>query len=433
VEPATIGYIGLAALFILLFSGMPIGLVMALIGFVGMVYLTGWSGGDTHLGTVPYRTWSSVVLSVVPLFILMGTLCFYAGISQELYKTVHNWLGRLPGGLAIATVTACAGFSAVSGSSLATVATMGTVALPEMKKYNYDPALATGCIAAGGTMGILIPPSVALIIYATLTELSIGRLFLAGFIPGILEAIFYMIVIYGLCRHNPLMGPRGPQISFKTKLISLKDTWAVIVLFVAVIGGIYMGVFTPTEAAGVGAFGAFLFALIRRKLTWKTFRDSLLDTSKTTANIFVLLFGATIFSYFLAQTRLPYELSIFLSELPVNRWLIMLFIIITYIFLGCFIGGLPLILITVPVFFPVILSLGFNPIWFGIIIVRVIEMAQITPPVGINVYVIKGIAKDVPMSTIFRGIVPFFIADICHVALLLAVPQLSTWLPSMMK
>ncbi|MFC1868246.1 TRAP transporter large permease [Thermodesulfobacteriota bacterium] len=432
-DPATVGYIGLAILFILLFSGMPIGLVMAVIGVVGMVIVTRWEGGIAILGNSPYLTWSSYDLSVTPLFILMGSICFHAGISQDLYRSFHNWLGHMPGGLAMATVGACAGFSAVSGSSLATVATMGMVSLPEMERYKYSPALACGSVAAGGSMGILIPPSIVLIIYGMLTEQSIGKLFLAGFIPGVLEAVSYMIVIYVMCRFNPLMGPRGPLTTLRAKFASLKDTWVVLALFMLVIGGIYLGIFTPTEAGGIGAFGALLFALLTNKLTWKTFGASLLETTKTSAMIFVLLLGAVILNYFMAVTRLPFELTEFISGLPVNRYVIIMFIIITYILLGCVISSMALILLTVPIFFPVIVGLGFDPIWFGIIAVRVMEVGQITPPVGINVFIVKGIAKDIPMGTIFRGIIPFFMADILGIALLVAVPQLATFLPSLIR
>lgn len=432
-EPIIIGYIGTAILFILLFSGMPIGVVMGAVGFVGMVFLGGWAAGIGILGNVPYRTWSSYELSVAPLFILMGSFCFHAGVSRDLYKTVHDWLGHLPGGLAMATVSACAAFAAVSGSSVATAATMGTVALPEMKRYKYDPALATGCVAAGGTLGILIPPSVAMIIYGLLAEQSVGKLFLAGFIPGFIQAIFYMITIYIICRHNPVMGPRGPQVSFRTKLVSLKGTWAVLILFLVVMGGIYLGVFTPTEAGGIGAFGAFLIIMFKRKLNRQTFKDSLGSTTTTTAMLFILVLGAMIFGYFLTVTRIPSELARLISLLAVNRYVILAAILVVYVFLGCLIESMSMMLLTVPIFYPVILALGFDAIWFGIIVVRMVEIAQITPPVGINVYVIKGIADDVPMGTIFRGIVPFFIADLIEVALLVAVPQLSTWLPSLMK
>jgi len=432
-EPLTVGYIGIGILILLIFSGIPIGVAMGAVGVAGMAYIAGGGAGLGLLQRVPYDTTANFALSVVPLFILMGAFCFYAGISQDLYRTVYRWLGHQRGGLAMATVGACAGFAAVSGSSLATAATMGTVALPEMRKYKYDDRLATGAIAAGGTIGILIPPSIILIIYGLITEQSIGELFLAGFIPGILEAVFYMVTIYFLTLRNPLLGPRGPQTTFIEKVTALKDTWIVLALFVLVIGGIYLGVFSPSEAGGVGAFGAFLFALGRRRLGWKSFFSSLVETGKTTAMIFIILIGASLLGYFLAVTRLPFELADFVATLPVNRYIILALILVVYIFLGCVMDSMAMILLTVPIFFPVILALGFDPIWFGIIVVRVTEMGQITPPVGINVYVIKGVAKDVPMTTIFRGIIPFFIADIFHVALLIAVPQLSLLLPGLMR
>ena len=431
--PLTVGLIGTGILFILLFSRMQIGLVMGLVGFAGFVYLQGLDPGLGILGTVPYRTFADYGLSVVPLFILMGEFCFFAGVSKDLYDTVHSWLGQLRGGLAMATVGACASFAAVSGSSLATAATMGTVALPEMRRYKYDDRLATGCVAAGGTIGILIPPSVILIIYGIITEQSIGKLFAAGFIPGVLEAVFYMVTIYILCKFNPLLGPPGPRTSFIQKIVSLKGTWVVVLLFVVVMGGIYLEVFSPTEAARVGAFGAFVFAIARRRLVWQAFKESLVETGKTTAMIFIILVGAMIFNYFLAVSRLPFELADFIGGLQVNRYIILGFILVTYLFLGCIMSALAMILLTVPIFFPVIVALGFEPIWFGIIIVRVVEVASITPPVGLNVFIIKGVAKDVPMYTIFRGILPFFVADMCHVALLIAIPQLSLFLPGLMK
>jgi len=412
---------------------MPIGFVMALVGFVGFAYLTGFEPALGLLRTVPYRTFADYGMSVIPLFILMGEFCFFAGLSKDLYDTVHNWLGHLRGGLSMATVGACAGFAAVSGSSLATAATMGKVALPEMKRYKYDDRLATGSIAAGGTIGILIPPSVVLIIYGVITEQSIGKLFAAGFIPGILEAVFYMFTIYIICRRNPLMGPPGPSTSLRQKIVSLKNTWVVLLLFVLVIGGLYFGVFSPTEAAGVGAFGAFAFGLARRRLGWQAIKSSLIEAGKTTAMIFIILTGAMILGYFLAVSRLPFELASFIGGLVINRYLILGFILVIYILLGCVMDSLAMILLTVPIFFPLITQLGFNPIWFGILIVRVCEIGLITPPVGLNVYIIKGVAEDVPMHTIFKGIIPFLIADICHVALLVAVPQISLLLPSLMR
>lgn len=433
ISPLTAGLFGIGLLIVLLFSGMYIGIVMALVGFLGFAYVAGVVPALTSIGTSFYGTASSYSLSIIPLFILMGTFCFYSGLSRDLYYTVYRWLGHLPGGLAMATVGACAGFAAVSGSSVATVATMGTVALPEMRRYKYDSALATGCIAAGSSIGILIPPSVILVIYGILTEQSIGKLFLAGFIPGVLEAVFYLITIYIICRRNPLMGPRGERANFMERLVSLKNTWAVLALFILVIGGIYMGIFTPTEAAGVGAFGAFLFALGKRQLTWKRFTDSLAETGKTTAMVFVILIGAAILGYFLAISRLPFELSSYVAALPVSRYIILGIIMLVYLFLGAIMSSLAMIILTVPIFFPVIVALGFDPIWFGIIIVRVVEIGMITPPVGINVYIIKGVAKDVPIGTIFRGILPFFVADLFHVALLIAVPQLSLFLPGLLK
>jgi tripartite ATP-independent transporter DctM subunit len=430
--PLAVGYIGIAVLVIMLFSGIHIAVVMGLIGFLGIVYLSGWEPALSVLGAVPYSAFGNVDLSVAPLFILMGSFCFHAGLSRDLFDTVHKWLGHFRGGLAMATVGACAGFAAVSGSSLATAATMGTVALPEMRRYKYDPALATGSVAAGGTIGILIPPSVILIIYAVLTEQSVGKLFLAGFIPGVLEAVFYIGVIFIICKIKPSMGPPGPKSSFKEKLVALKGTWIVIALFVLVIGGLYLGVFSPTEAAGVGAGGAFIFALARGRLNWQNFKESLISTTKTTAMIFTILVGAMIFGYFLAITRLPFELADYIGTLPVNRYVIIVLILVLYLFLGCVMDAMGMILLTVPILFPVAESLGFNPIWFGIIIVRVFEMASITPPVGMNVFVLKGVAKDVPLGTIFRGIIPFLIADFFHVTLLVAVPQVALFLPNLM-
>ncbi len=431
--PLTVGIIGICVLLVLLFSRMPIGFVMGLVGFVGFAYLSGLAGGLGVLRTVVYSTFADYNLSVIPLFILMGSFCFFAGLSKDLYDTVHSWLGQLRGGLAMATVGACAGFAAISGSSLATAATMGTVALPEMKRYKYDDRLATGAVAAGGTIGILIPPSVILILYGIITEQSIGKLFLAGFIPGMLEAVFYMVTIYALCKSSPLMGPPGPKTSFTGKITSLKNTWIVLALFVLVIGGIYLGVFSPTEAAGVGAFGAFIFGLARRRLGWQAFKSSLVDTGKTTAMVFVIILGAMVLGYFLAVSRIPFVLADSVAALEVNRYVILVLILLVYLFLGCVMDSMAIMLLVTPIFFPLAISLGFNPIWFGILVTRVTEIGLITPPVGLNVYIIRGVAKDVPMQTIFWGIIPFLIADICHVALLIALPQLSLFLPGFMK
>ena len=433
-SPLIVGVIGFVVLvFLLLFVGTPVGFTMGVVGVAGFGYLVGWEPALNILRTAPYLTISDYSMSVIPLFLLMGALTFYAGISRDLYYTMYRWLGYLRGGLAMATVAACAGFAAISGTSMATAATMGTVALPEMKKYKYDSALAVGCIAAGGTMGILIPPSVTMIVYAIITEQSVGKLFLAGVIPGILEAVFYIVTIAILCKRRPLIGPPGERTTLAQKIFSLGSTWPVITLFLIVIGGIFMGVFSPTEAGGIGALGAFLFALGKRKLSRSNLYAALLETGKTTAMLLVIIIGAKIFGYFLSVSRLPFELADAMAGLTFNRYIILGMIVAVYIFLGCFMLPMPLIIVTVPIIFPLILSLGFNPIWFGIIVVRLVEIGQITPPVGLNLFVVKGVAKDIPMGTIYRGVIPFLIADIFHVVLLVALPQISLFLPSFMK
>jgi C4-dicarboxylate transporter DctM subunit len=431
--PVTTGFIGIIALLVLLFLGMPIGVVMSIVGFAGFAYLAGFDAALGLLRNVPYTTVASYGLSVVPLFVLMGSFCYYAKMSQDLYDTAHKWLGQFPGGLSMATVGGCAGFAAISGSSMATAITMGTVALPEMKRYNYHPALATGSIAAGGTIGILIPPSVTLVVYGIITEVSIGKLFLAGFIPGILEAVFYIITIYIVCKLRPEWGPPAPKTSLVQKIISLKNTWAVLALFILVIGGIYWGIFSPTEAAGVGAFGAFVIGLLRRKLGWQEFKQSLVETVGMTAMVFTILIGAYLLTYFMAISRLPNELASIISGLQLNSYIILTCMLVFYVILGCIFDPIAMILLTIPIFFPLVTSMGFSPIWFGILIVRIIEMGLITPPVGLNVYIIKGVAKDVPMETIFKGIIPFLIADLLHVAMLVAFPSIALYLPSLMK
>jgi len=431
--PTITGLVGIGILLIILFSRMPIGFGMGLIGFLGFAYLVGFGPALGLLKTVPYSTFSSHSLSVIPLFILMGAFAFSAGLSRDLYQAAYKWLGHLRGGLAMATIGACACFAAISGSSMATAATMGTVTLPEMKKYNYDPALATGSVAAGGSMGILIPPSVILIIYGIITEQSIGKLFLAGFIPGMMEAVFYMVVIAIITRFKPQLGPRGPQTNIFEKLKALTTTWEVLTLFIIVIGGIYVGIFTPTEAAGIGAFGAFIFAVGKKRLTWTAFKESLSSSIKTSVMVFVIILGAMLLGYFLTVTRIPFDLAGYVSGLHLNRYVILILILLTFIVLGCVIETMAIILLTVPIFFPLIVQLGFNPIWFGILVVRATEIGLLTPPVGLNVFVIKGVAPDVPIGTIFRGIFPFLIADICHVAVLIAFPQLVLFLPGMMK
>jgi C4-dicarboxylate transporter DctM subunit len=430
-SPELLGFIGIIVLIVLIFMRIWIGAAMALVGFLGYGYLSGWENAFVMSGTEPYSNIAFYPITVIPLFILMGAVVSNTGVAGDLYNTAYKWLGRLRGGLAMSTVVACAGFAAICGSSAATAATMGKVALPEMKKYNYDEKLASGSVAAGGTMGILIPPSMGFILYGILCEVSIGKLFMAGIIPGILEAAFYMATIFLLCRLNPRMGPPGPGTSIKEKVFSLKNTWAMIALFLLVMGGIYMGVFTPTEAGAIGAFGAIVISFIGRKLTWSTLRASIVETAQTTAMIVFMIVGAFILMRFLAISNLPRILGELVAGLPVSRMWILIAIIFMYIILGCFLDVYAAIILTLPIIFPAILALGFDVIWFGVILVRIMEIGLITPPFGLNIFILASVT-DVPIGTMYRGIVPFVIADFAHVALLVAVPSLSLFLPQTM-
>ncbi len=431
--PLTVGLISMGVLLVLLFSGMPVGFVMGLVGFAGFAYIKGFDSALAILQTVPFRTYADYGLSVIPLFVLMGSFAFYAGISKDLYDAVHKWLGSLPGGLGMATIGACAIFSSVSGSSVACAATFGKVTLPEMKRYNYDAALATGSVAAGGTLDILIPPSVMMIIYCMLTDQSIGKLFIAGFVPGAILAFFYFSIIYVQCKRNSLLAPRGPATTWKAKIASLKGVWMTLLLFVAVIGGLYFGVFSPTEAAGVGAFGAFIFGVVQRKLNWQGFKESLMDTGKTTAMIFIIITGAMIFNYFLAVSRLPFYVATVVGGLEVNRYLVLAGILVLYIVLGALMDELAMVFLTVPIFYPLIINLGFDPIWFGIVIIMMCVFGMIAPPVGMIVYILKGVAPDIPMFTIYRGALPFFAAAALLVVLMVAFPQIILFIPGLMK
>ena len=431
-DPFIVGLISIVILLVLLFSGLSIGVAMALVGFVGFAVLVGVGPALGLLKSVPYSTFANYNLSVIPLFILMGSFAFAAGMSEDLFNAVYKWIGHFRGGVAQATIVACACFAAISGSSLATAATLGAVALPEMKKYKYDDGLATGAIAAGGSVGILIPPSVILIIYGIITEQSIGKLFLAGFIPGIMETVFYLFTIWYLTFFKPHHGPKGPKTTFREKIYALKHTWEVVILFIVVIGGIYRGWFTPTEAAGIGAFGTFFFAIVRKKMSWAVFKESLVNTIQTTGMLFMIILGAMIFGYFLSVSQVPSSLAQTVAELPVNRYVILAIILIVTQALGCVMDSMAIVLLTIPVFYPLILDLDFNPIWFGILVVRVTEMGLITPPVGLNVFIIRGIS-GVPIGTIFRGVFPHLIADSLQVVFLIAFPQIVIFLPNMMK
>lgn len=431
-SPLDVGIICTVMLLFLLASKMPIGFVLAMLGFLGYAYIRGLPSGLKLLGIVPYSTVASAPMSIIPLFILMGQFTFHSGISRDLYNMAHKWLGHFRGGLAMATTGACGAFAACTGTSIAGAVIMGKVAWPEMKRHRYDPRLATGCIAAGGTIGTLIPPSIAFVMYGVMTEQSIGKLFMAGIIPGALEIIIYLCTIHILCRLNPKMGPPGPKTTFIEKTKSLRGVWGMLLLFSMIMGGIYLGIITPTEAGAIGAFGAFLIAFFRRKLSKKKFIDSLLETGQTSAMFFAIFVGAFIFGYFLTLTKLPIHLTGLMTEISVNRYVILGILFVFYMALGCVLDVGAMILITIPIVFPIIVNLGFDPIWFGVFLVRVGEIGLITPPVGMVVFALHGVTPEIPVSTIFRGVIPFLIADILLVILLVVFPQIALFLPNLM-
>ena len=427
-----IGCIGLIALFVLLFMRMPVAMAMLIVGFFGTAAMNGYNAALSTLSSEAFEMTVTLPLTVIPVFVLMGNLAGVSGMSADLFNAAYAWLGHRRGGLASATIAGCAGFAALSGSSIASAVTMGRVALPEMKRFNYGASLATGAVAAGGTLGILIPPSTGLIIYAILTEQSIGRLFMAGVVPGLLLTGLFLIAIAIVTRLKPELGPAGPTSSTSEKLSSLRRSATFVVIVVATIGGIYMGVFTPVEAAGVGAFLAFCVALYRKSLNWGKVRFVVLQTLRTTATVFMILIGAHIFIPFMALTQLPADLVTFLINLDMDRTGVLLMILATYIVLGTFLEGLAMLVLTLPVVFEVITQLGMSPVWFGIVVVIVLEMGLISPPVGVNVFVVKSVAPDVPMGTIFRGIWPFWIAMGVCLAILVAFPEIATFLPDSM-
>ena len=428
-SPVVAGVIGIGLLIVLFLLRMPVAVAMALIGFVGFAYLTSPEAALGLLSHDIFDTFSSYPLSVIPMFILMGNFAFASGISRRLYKMTYTWVGELQGGLTIATVFACAGFGAICGSSTATAATMGQIALPEMKRYKYDDTLATGTIAAAGTLGILIPPSTVLIVYGVLTEESIGKLFIAGVLPGILLSIFFAATVVILCRRNPSIGPAGVATSWKEKIKSTTGIIETLVLFLLAIGGLFLGWFSPTQAGAIGAGGALIIGLARRQLTWQSFFEAGKEGLRTSCMVLFIITGATVFGHFMAVSRIPFVLADWLGSLPINPMAVMVVIIFIYFIGGFFMDSMALIVLTIPIFFPLVMKLGFDPIWFGVIIVLVGEMGVITPPVGVNVFVIKGIAPDVPLERIFKGIVPFLIALIIVTLILIVFPQIATFLP----
>jgi len=427
----TIGIIGIIALFVLVFSKMPIGFLMAIIGTVGFAAIVTGEAALSLLAKDFFSVFGSNELTVIPLFVLMGQVSFHSGISSRLFDTAYKFIGHLPGGLAIAAVGACAAFSAVCGSTNATAATMAAATLPEMKRYNYKPSLATGVVAAGGSLGILIPPSVIFIVYGILTEQSIGKLFIAGVIPGTLLVLFFVAAILIWAHIDPTLGPAGPKATWKERFKSMQGVLETLLIFILVLGGLFLGFFTPTEAGAIGAFVTIIIAIARKMLTWEKFVTSLFETTRTTCMIMMIVAGATIFGHFLAISRIPYNIASWVSAMNMPSTLIILMIILIYIIGGCFIDSLALIMLTVPIFYPLVLHLGFDPIWFGVIIVMVTQIGVLTPPVGVSVYVVSGVARNVPLEVIFKGVIPFIIALVIGVLLIVLFPKIALFLPQM--
>jgi tripartite ATP-independent transporter DctM subunit len=431
-----IGIIGIVVMIIVFLSRMPVAYVMAMIGYLGFTIMISGHGGLALLSRNIYEVFSSYGLTTIPLFVLMGQLAFNAGISSRLYDTGYKYLGSTRGGLAMATVSACTAFGAVCGSSPATAATMATVGLPEMKRYNYADELATGAVASGGGLGMIMPPSVVLIVYGVLTEQSIGALFVAGIFPAILVTILFIISIYIICSRRPEQGPPGDSFTWKERLKALLGMGETLAVFILVMGGLFIGLFTPTEAAAVGVFGVFTVSLIRRQLTWDGFVKSLYETLGTSCMVMLLIAGAVVFGKFLAVTRIPFNIASWVGGFDLPPYMIMAVIVLIYFFGGCFMDALAFVTLTVPIFFPVVMTLGYDPIWFGIIIVMITEMGVITPPVGINVYVVFGVARrvigEVPLESIFKGIFPFLLAVVAGIIILMMIPQIILFLPNLM-
>ena len=431
-EPGVIALISVIVLFLLMFLALPIGFAMALMGFVGIILIASPGAGLSVLGTKPYLTAASYELSVLPLFVFMGLIASQAGLITDAYLAFHKWFGRMPAGLASATIGACAAFAAVTGSSVAGAAVMSRVSLPEMIRSGYDRKLATGTVAAGGTLGILIPPSGPMILYGILTETSIGKLFIAGIIPGIILALLFIVQISIQAKLNPSLAPPGPRATWHERLVGLKGVLLLLVLFLFVIGGIYIGVFTATEAGAMGAFGALVIGFLKRGITKKSLATSITETLHTTGMIFVILIGAFILNYLMVLSKFPTLLSELLNALQLSQYVIFALIMLIYLFLGCVMSAIAMILLTMPIFFPVMMTLGFDPVWFGIICILQMEMASITPPVGMNVFIVAG-ASNVPMYDVFRGAVPFVGTMILMIIIIAIFPQIVLFLPGTMK
>jgi tripartite ATP-independent transporter DctM subunit len=426
------GLLGMALMFVLMIFRMPVGMSMLCVGFFGTGFMSGERSAMALLVTEAYSAVSNYSLIVIPMFLLMGNVASAAGFSRGLYEAAFSWVGGFRGGLASASVIGCAAFSAVSGSSVATAVTIGRAALPEMKRFNYADRLATGAVAAGGTLGFLIPPSTGFVIYAILTEESIGQLFMAGVLPGLLLTALFIVTVVIITTLDPAAGPKNTGIRWSSRFAALLGALPLVVVIIVSIGGIYFGAFTPVEASGVGAVLVIAFALASRRLSWALLYRAGEDTIKTTAMLFVIVIGASVLNPFLSLTHLPGALEQLLRASELGPYGILLLIVLLYLVLGMFMDGLAMLVVTVPIFFPVVTGLGFDPIWFGVVCVIAVEMGMITPPVGLNVFVVKGIAKDVPMAEIFRGVMPFWGAMVTCLLIIIAFPRIALYLPQTM-
>ncbi|MCI1192512.1 TRAP transporter large permease [Calidifontimicrobium sp. SYSU G02091] len=425
--------IGFAAVFVLALLRVPLAFAMGLVGVVGLALVRSWPASLSSTALVVYETGFAYILSVIPLFILMGNFVARAGLAHELYRAAYSFIGHFRGGLAHATVISCAGFGAICGSSIATAATMSRVAYPSMKKLGYADYLSAGVIAAGGTLGIMIPPSTILVIYGIVTETNIGKLFAAGVIPGLLCAALMMVAIMVIVWRDPAAGPAGERASWRERLRAVKGVWGVALLVVIVLGGIYGGVFTATEGAGIGAFGAFLFAWLRRTLTWRVLFEVLVDSARTTAMLFTILIAATMFANFINMTSMPYDLKEWILHLGLPPLAIVGAMMVIYILLGMIMEELAMVLLTLPVFFPIVVGLGFDPVWFGVLIVLVVQIGLISPPVGLNLFVLNSLLRDVPLTQIYRGVWMFVAALIVALFLVLEFAPIALWLPGFMR
>ena len=427
-----VAVIGFLSLFVLMLLRVPVGMAMGLVGVTGFSYLVNGDAALKIIGHTSMRTVTDYTFGVIPMFLLMGAFVSHSGMSRELFRAANAFLGHLKGGLGIATIAACAGFAAISGSSVATAATFSTVAYPEMRRFNYPQSFALGVIAAGGTLGAMLPPSTVLAVYGIITEQDIGKLFIAGILPGALAAAMYMITVtlIGLARPNYL--PSVPKAPWSERIAAVRDVWATLLLFCFVIGGLYGGLFTPTEAGGMGAGGAFIIGVLRGRLNRADVRRSLLQATRTAAAVFTVLIGALLFGYFLTVTQTPQKVTAFLTGLGIGSYGVLGLIMLMYLVLGCLMDALAMVILTVPIIFPVIKELGFDPIWFGVIIVMTVELGLIHPPVGMIVFVIKSVIQDVTFATIFRGVLPFIVTDIVRLIILIMFPIIALWLPSRM-